>query len=349
MDTANRSLRRSAADQLDLGTFLGVPVGDLELEAADTLQSCGSGACGAGTCGCGGEGRADGTCSCRSGGPGAPDRDDPFEGLHPETVLSRRAFFWSLAKMMAAAGVVALSGSAVVRAMGVAARAQSSGVAAHLPRADAWVMVVDLAACTGCKQCMRACKTGHYLPADDHNWMEVWEEQGPRGTYHRPRPCMHCENAPCVPVCPVDATYHTRDGIVLVDNDRCIGCRACMAACPYDARYFWWDEPDNPAHLTRADYSPELTMPHRRGTVSKCVFCADYLHQSRLPRCVQQCPHDVLWFGEKTTDVVTNGVEVRKLSQLLAERGATRYKEEKGTSPRVYYLSPGKAGDHAVG
>ena len=331
----------SAAAQLELGSFLGVDVGDLAADDAErTLGSCSTGSCDAEEC-CGGEAE----CTCQVEEPAR----GPFDGLHGDTVLSRRSFFWTLAKMMTAAGVVALTGGEVIKAMAQAGEAAANGAAARLPRADAWVMVIDLATCTGCKQCMRACKTGHYLPESDHNWMEVWQESGPTGTFHRPRPCMQCENAPCVPVCPVDATYHTRDGVVLVDNDRCIGCRACMAACPYDARYFWWDEPENPAHLSRADYSPELTMPHVRGTVTKCVFCADYLHQSRLPRCVQQCPHDVLWFGEKTTDVVTNGVEVRKLSQLLAERGATRYKEEKGTSPRVYYLSPGKAGDHAVG
>jgi dimethyl sulfoxide reductase iron-sulfur subunit len=333
---------RHAADGRSLGRFLGVAFDDLDGAGALPAVS------GAPRAVSGAPGRADAPNAIGSDGEGSGDRG-PFDGLHGGTVLSRRAFFWSLAKMMAAAGVVGLTGASVVRAMAVAERATSSGVAAALPRADAWVMVIDLAGCDGCKQCMRACKSGHYLPEHDHNWMEVWEEQGPAGTYHRPRPCMHCENAPCVAVCPVDATFHNRDGIVLVDNDRCIGCRACMAACPYDARYFWWEEPNNPDHLTRADYSPELTMPHRRGTVSKCVFCADYLHQSRLPRCVQQCPRDVLWFGEKTTDVVTNGVEVRKLSGLLSERGATRYKAEKGTSPRVYYLSPGKAGDHAVG
>lgn len=308
---AQEAKRQTAAEQVDLGHFLGVPL--------DVVPT------------------ADG-----------PERALDEDGLHADTVLSRRAFFWSLGKMMAAAGAVSLGGASIVRAMQDADEAVAAEQAASLPRADKWVMVIDLAECDGCKQCMYACKTPRNLPEGDHNWMEVWKEEGPAGTFFRPRPCLHCENAPCVPVCPVDATYHNRDGIVLVDNNRCIGCRACMAACPYDARYFWWDEPNNPAHLTQADYSPEFTMPHRRGTVSKCVFCADYLNQSRLPRCVQQCPRNVLWFGEKTTDVVTNRVEVRKLSQLLAERGATRYKEEKGTSPRVYYLSPGKAEGHAV-
>jgi Fe-S-cluster-containing dehydrogenase component len=258
--------------------------------------------------------------------------------LHEPTVLSRRAFFGRLATLMAAAGAAGLGASAITRAMAYAEEAVANGEAAGLPKTDRWVMVIDLAECDGCKQCMRACKTGHALPDDDHHWINVWKEEGPEGSFFRPRPCMQCDQPPCVAVCPVGATYPNENGIVLVDNERCIGCRMCMVACPYDARSFWWNEPNNPPHLTQIDYSPELTMPHRRGTVSKCVFCADYLSQSRLPRCVQQCPRDALWFGERTTDIVTNGTSVRRLSQLLAERGAYRYKEEKGTQPKVYYL-----------
>jgi dimethyl sulfoxide reductase iron-sulfur subunit len=266
---------------------------------------------------------------------------DDLDGLHGPTVISRRVFLTTLAKLMAAAGAATLGAKAIAEATAAADAAieAPSGATASVLQADRWVMVIDLSACDGCQQCMRACKSGHYLPADDHHWIDVWQETGPGGaSYYRPRPCMQCDYPPCVAVCPVGATYHNKNSIVLVDNQRCIGCRACMAACPYDARYFWWNEPEAPPHLTEADYTPELTMPHRQGTVSKCVFCADYLHQSRLPRCVQQCPQDALWFGEKTTDVVTNGREVRRLSQLLADRGAYRYKEDKGTSPKVYYL-----------
>lgn len=280
----------------------------------------------------------------RLGEPDSPTPDAELNGLHAGTVLNRRVFFSTLGQMLAVAGAATLVGPAIARAMAVADAAVATGEAARLPQADRWVMAIDLAACDGCKQCMRACKTGHHLPPDDHHWMDVWKEEGANGTFFRPRPCMHCDNAPCIRVCPVGATYHNKNGIVLVDNQRCIGCRTCMAACPYDARYFWWGEPDNPSHLTADDYTPELTMPHRRGTVSKCVWCADYLNQSRLPRCVQQCGRDALWFGERTTDVVTNGREVRKLSQLLADRGGYRYKDEKGTQPKVYYL-PGVRGN----
>jgi dimethyl sulfoxide reductase iron-sulfur subunit len=259
------------------------------------------------------------------------------DGLDSRTVLSRRAFFRALSVTLAAAGVARLGGSAIAQAMTDSDAAVASGVAERLPSAERWVMVIDLAKCNGCKQCMQACKSGHALPDDNHHWIDVWQEDGPEGSYFRPRPCMQCENTPCVQVCPVAATYPNSNGIVLVDNNQCIGCRMCMVACPYDARYFWWDEPP-PSHIAAEDYSPELTMPARRGTVGKCVFCADYLQQSRLPRCVQQCPQDVLWFGEKTTDIVTNGSEVRRLSHLLEARGAYRYKEDKGTEPKVYYL-----------
>ncbi len=259
------------------------------------------------------------------------------DGLDRDTVLSRRAFLHALGIMLAAAGVARLGVPAIAQAMTEAELAVANGSAELLPAAERWVMVIDLARCNGCKQCMKACKSGHNLPDDNHNWMEVWEETGPQGTFFRPRPCMQCEKTPCVQVCPVGATWSNDIGIVLVDNRQCIGCRMCMIACPYDARYFWWDDPP-PSHLSEDDYSPELTMPARRGTVGKCVFCADLLQQSRLPRCVQQCPQDALWFGENTTDVVTNGTEVRRLSELLEARGASRYKEDKGTEPKVFYL-----------
>jgi dimethyl sulfoxide reductase iron-sulfur subunit len=282
----------------DLSTFLGVSYSQAELEPAGSFD------------------------------PG---------GLEPSTVLSRRAFFRGLAVALAAAGVARLGGSAVAQAMTDADLAVAEGVAERLPPAERWVMVIDLAKCNGCKECMQACKSGHHLPDDNHHWINVWKEEGPQGSFYRPRPCMQCDNTPCVQVCPVGATWANANGIVLVDNRQCIGCRMCMISCPYDARYFWWEEP--PAtHVPAEGYSPELTMPARRGTVGKCVFCADYLQQSRLPRCVQQCPQDALWFGEKTTDVVTNGREVRRLSQLLEARGAYRYKEDKGTEPKVFYL-----------
>lgn len=259
------------------------------------------------------------------------------DGLDPKTVMSRRAFFHALGVALAAAGVAKLGGFAVAQAMEDADAAVAAGLAERLPAADRWVMVIDLARCDGCKQCVQACKTGHNLPDDDQNWMSVWEEEGPSGSSFRPRPCMQCDKPPCVQVCPVGATWANKNGIVLVDNRQCIGCRMCMVACPYDARYFWWSDPP-PTHHSPEDYTPELTMPAKRGTVGKCVFCADYLQQSRLPRCVQQCPQDALWFGEKTTDVVTNGRDVRRLSQLLEGRGAYRYKEDKGTEPKVFYL-----------
>jgi dimethyl sulfoxide reductase iron-sulfur subunit len=264
------------------------------------------------------------------------------DGLHPETLLSRRAFFRGLAVALAAAGVTTLGGSAVARAMTGAEAAVADGTAAKLPAAERWVMVIDLDKCDGCKQCMAACKSAHRLPEDDQHWIDVWEEQGPTGRYFRPRPCMQCDNSPCTTVCPVGATYSNENGIVLVDNRQCIGCRMCMVACPYDARYFWWNDPNNPPHLSADDYTPESAMPAKRGTVGKCVFCADYLQQSRLPRCVQQCPQNAMWFGEKTTDVATNGEEVRRLSEVLETGGAYRYKEEKGTEPKVFYLPHGR-------
>lgn len=153
-----------------------------------------------------------------------------------------------------------------------------------------------------------------------------------------PRPCMQCENAPCVNVCPVGASYHSPEGIVLVDHDRCIGCRLCMAACPYGARSFNWEQPENPPGATFATYRPEYPVPHRVGTVEKCMLCAHEVGAGKLPACVSGCPMSAIYLGDLVTDVATNGKEVVTLSRFLAENGGFRLKEELGTRPRVWYL-----------
>src|SRR3972149_3417486 len=115
-----------------------------------------------------------------------------------------------------------------------------------------WAAVIDLRKCEGCvtidkpPQCTEACQEDHGL-APGQTWIKVFEQPLPGGHYFfMPRPCMHCENAPCLNVCPVDATYRDETGNILVDQDRCIGCRLCMAACPYGARYFHWGDPPAP-------------------------------------------------------------------------------------------------------
>ena len=157
------------------------------------------------------------------------------------------------------------------------------------------------------------------------------------GTFQMPRPCMMCEDPPCVYVCPVGANVHTDEGLVLVDTDVCVGSRACMAACPYEARYFNWTDP--PAKPMAMPNSPQMPTP-QKGTVGKCVFCADRLPNGELPACVQGCAMNVLYIGDLVTDIAVNGMGTTVvLSEFLRANDAVRYKEELGTNPRVYYIA----------
>lgn len=203
-----------------------------------------------------------------------------------------------------------------------------------------WVMVIDLAACDGCGKCSKACVKSHFIPPD-REFMRIFEMRDSEDTapYWFPRPCFHCDNAPCTRVCPVGATFKRQDGIVLIDNERCIGCRFCMAACPYSARVFNWGRPDNPPGAVARGYSPEWGYPRRVGTAEKCDFCADMAREGKLPHCVSACSMDALWFGDENEDAVTNGKgDTVRLSALLRDRGGYRHLEELGTKPRVYYL-----------
>lgn len=205
-----------------------------------------------------------------------------------------------------------------------------------------WVMVIDLAACNGCGDCVTACSASHFLPAD-REWLRLFKmrDSPTAAPYWLPRPCFHCDDPPCTRVCPVGATFKREDGIVLIDNERCIGCRFCMAACPFSARTFNWAPPEEPPSAAARGYSPEWGYPRRVGTVEKCDFCPDMLRDGRLPQCAAKCEMGAIWLGDENEDAVTNssGRTVR-LSEWLRERGGYRYLEELGTKPRVYYLPP---------
>jgi molybdopterin-containing oxidoreductase family iron-sulfur binding subunit len=203
-----------------------------------------------------------------------------------------------------------------------------------------FVMVIDLAKCKNARKCIDACQEGHLLPKD-HEWIKLFLLQDDIHTakYWFPRPCFHCDKPMCVSVCPVGATYKRDDGIVLVDNQRCIGCKFCMTGCPYSARVFNWQDPEvklPPDHV----YDPETNIPQVEGTVGKCVFCADKLRKNELPRCVAACPMGVLYFGDILEDTITNGTETIRFSKVMEERAGFRYREELGTLPSVYYLPP---------
>jgi Fe-S-cluster-containing dehydrogenase component len=253
----------------------------------------------------------------------------------PETDsgVSRRTVLASLAALAFAAG--AGTGAAALvsyRAEALAAANPPSPGPAH-----AWCMVIDLRYCDGCKTCTTACQKRHGL-RKEQTWINVYAmEDGKGGTFHMPRPCMMCADPPCLKVCPVSATLRTSEGLVLVDTGTCVGSRACMAACPYEARYFNWRDP-LPGTGMPMPSTPQMPVA-RKGTVGKCVFCADLLPQGELPACVSACPMGVLYIGDLVTDVAVNTQgTVVVLSEFLRDNDAVRFKEELGTNPRVWYI-----------
>ncbi len=250
--------------------------------------------------------------------------------------ISRRRFL-GLAAGVAAAGPL-------LGAAAPAGRAAQRSEASAPPRLRRWTMVIDLRSCDGCQSrgtpplCTEACIRGHFVP-EPMEWMEVYERPLPAGgTQFVPTPCQHCQNAPCVNVCPVGATFATPEGTVLIDQQRCIGCRLCMAACPYERRFFNWGEPVRPAATLFAEYSPENQIGAPRGTVMKCDFCPDEARMGGMPYCARACSSGAIYWGDLEEDLATNGKEVVKLSRFLADNNAYRQKEELGTEPRVYYI-----------
>lgn len=259
--------------------------------------------------------------------------------------ISRRLFLKVAAGMAAAAAVGVPASRAHRPREGLAAEvplpARPAGQAGPSRR---WVMVVDLAKCDGCRECTRACTAMHRVPPGQE-WIRVYEmrDESTGLAYWLPRPCMQCDNPPCVKVCPVSATWKREDGIVMQDTSRCIGCRYCIAACPYQARGFNWVEPAATPERTGEPYDPEWNRVHFRGTTEKCIFCPALIKEGKLPACVAACPMGALYFGDREEDAVTNSQgETVRFSALVIEQAGYRLLEELGTEPRVYYLPPRK-------
>ncbi len=257
----------------------------------------------------------------------------------PRRGVSRRSFLRRVG-VLSAASLGALAG---------AARAAATQPPPEGPRLRQWAMVIDLRRCDGCAgleippQCTQYCTWGRFVP-EGQQWLEVYAKETvpdlpDSGIQYLPAPCMQCQNAPCVNVCPVGATFHTPEGTVLIDQTRCIGCRFCMAACPYDRRFFNWGEPVQPPQVKAAPYNVQTQTPALKGTVMKCDFCTEQVALGGLPYCVLGCPRGSIYFGDLEEDIATNGEEVVQLSGLLRRHEAFRYKEELGTRPRVYYIN----------
>ena len=204
-----------------------------------------------------------------------------------------------------------------------------------------FVMVIDLSRCKNVKACQASCNHAHHVQ-DAQNWIKVYpmQDSEKEAPYWQPTTCMHCDEPPCVKVCPVDATFKRQDGIVLIDSDRCIGCRFCMAACPYSTRVFNWGDPDLPVDIADEQYNPETSLPQKKGTVGKCDFCPDMTRMGMLPHCVSACPNGVYFFGDIIEDSVTNGSETFRFSDLVRDKAGYRLMEDLGTKPSVYYLPP---------
>ncbi len=252
--------------------------------------------------------------------------------------LDRRKFL-KLVGVLGASLALPIGAFALTRGRVAAKPAESTPT-----RLRRWIMVIDLRHCDGCQstdkppQCTQACIEGHYVP-EPMEWIECYEAEMPGGgTQFISTPCQHCQNAPCVNVCPVGATFHTPEGVVLIDQARCIGCRMCMAACPYDRRFFNWGQPPIPTAAMLAEYNIETQIPAIKGTVMKCTLCPDMARAGKLPYCVQGCPSKALYYGDLEEDIATNGIEVVKLSLFLSENSAYQLKAELGTKPRVYYI-----------
>ncbi|MFO7661568.1 MAG: 4Fe-4S dicluster domain-containing protein [Chloroflexota bacterium] len=213
-----------------------------------------------------------------------------------------------------------------------------------------WAMVIDESKCVGCDGCLRACHAYNDTPPEIA-WSRV-ENAGVKedGTpAYRPVPCMHCQDAPCVEICPVGASYRRDDGIIMMDYERCIGCRYCQLACPYGARSFNWEtfEEPNPAVPTYGQ--PEV--PRRpRGVVEKCSFCYHRIDRglafgmipgvdpAATPACVVACSYGARIFGDLNDPESPVSVALRDNPE------AYRLREELGTEPRVYYI-PAKPGE----
>lgn len=207
-----------------------------------------------------------------------------------------------------------------------------------------WGMVIDLQKCVGCDSCTIACKVENRTPPGVSYNVVVEQEVGTFPNVRRvniPRPCMQCDTPPCVTVCPVNATYKGDDGVVVIDADRCIGCRYCITACPYGARSFDFGESYRD-EMQGADevQPPEWGIDRGKrggiwtapvGTVRKCTFCSHRTPRGEEPACVETCIGDARYFGDLNdpTSVV---------SKLAHDPRAFRLKEEVGTEPNVYYL-----------
>ncbi len=211
-----------------------------------------------------------------------------------------------------------------------------------------WGMVIDLKKCIGCWNCVLTCKAEHFLPPGIFWCRVLISETGkyPLVTKHiLPVRCNHCQEPKCVDVCPTGATQQREDGIVWVDPDKCMGCRYCMMACPYQSRVFYSDEQEYfPGQgLTPFEEVGKQLYPHTPGTVEKCNFCMERIDaglakglkpgvdREATPACVINCLTKAMYFGDLDDPY-------SEVSELIKERKGKPLHAEYGTEPSIYYL-----------
>ncbi len=211
-----------------------------------------------------------------------------------------------------------------------------------------WVMVIDQQKCIGCCACNVSCNTENNLPPGVVYRPVLKQEVGKYpnvGMIFTPKPCMHCDNPPCVPVCPVKATWKREDGVVVIDYNICIGCRNCLLACPYSARtsdfgeFYGMNTPEIMPYEMRANY--EYSKEWRRkphsddspvGNARKCQFCLHRIREGMLPACVTTCLGGATYFGDYND-------KSSLVHKLLGSSRVRQLKPELGTQPSVFYLA----------
>jgi molybdopterin-containing oxidoreductase family iron-sulfur binding subunit len=220
-----------------------------------------------------------------------------------------------------------------------------------------WVMIIDQRKCVGCHACTIGCVAENKLPPGVVYRPVITEESGEFPNISlkfTPRPCMQCDAPPCVPVCPVKATWKRPDGIVVIDYDKCIGCRYCLNACPYGARtsdfgLYYTDaegggNADSPAtlgegastweHKPSHEYGKNWNRDHHQspvGNARKCHFCLHRLEAGELPICTTTCIGRATYFGD-------NNDPDALVTELIARHNVQTLLPHKGTKPRVFYI-----------
>lgn len=211
---------------------------------------------------------------------------------------------------------------------------------------------LDLSRCIGCRRCVYACVQENNQSRDPQiHWISVlrfkkgdkWIDlensekyysppQVPEpGYFYMPVQCQQCETSPCAKVCPTKATWKEPDGIVVIDYNWCIGCRYCMAACPYGARRFNWAEPDIPQNELNTNTHYLGNRPRYKGVVEKCSFCIQRVRAGRYPACVEACPVGARKFG----NLLDPNSEIR---YAIENKRVFRLKEDLNTHPKFYYF-----------